>query len=207
MWDINTLKIPFSRVVGFRSNKMDKVDIETSLKAYRLVNPGLVFLVTVGDGEKDNVFACAWNLPVRKEPGMVGILTDKGHYSYSLLTRTWEFGINIPGASLKDAVYGCGSTSGRDVDKFSRFGLTRWKARMIAPPLIKEAVAHIECRVCQVVDMGDTVILLAHILAASVDPLHFKNSEWVFDNGLELLHHIGGNKFAVSSGVVCARET
>lgn len=181
---------------------MDKIDIETSLKAYRLLNPGLVVLVTVGNGEKDNVFAVAWNMPARKEPGMVAFLTDKGHYSYSLINESWEFGINIPDVSLVDAVYGCGSTSGRDNDKFARFGLTRWKAQMIAPPLIKEAIAHLECRVCQVVDLGDTVILLAHILAATVDPRHFKKGLWSFDNGLELIHHLGANRFAVSSRAV-----
>ena len=183
---------------------MDKIHIETSLQAYRLINPGVVFLVTSGNGEKQNVYAAAWNIPIRKEPGMVAIVTDKSHYSYSLITQTWEYGINIPDASLVDAVYGCGSTSGWEVDKFSRFGLTPWKAQMITPPLIKEAIAHMECKVCQTIDMGDTVLFIAHIMVATVDPRHFKNNRWVFDNGLQLIHHIGGDRFAVSSGDIKA---
>jgi len=185
---------------------MDKINIETSLQAYRLVNPGVVFLVSTGNGEKNNIYAAAWNMPIKKEPGMLAVLCDKSHYSYSLICENWELGINIPDASLVDAVYGCGATSGRSLDKFEAFHLTRWKAQMIAPPLIKEAVAHLECRVGRVVDLGDTVLLICHILAATVDPRHFKNNAWNFENGLRLLHHVGSNSFSVSSNIINAQK-
>ncbi|MGE5342804.1 MAG: flavin reductase family protein [Candidatus Omnitrophota bacterium] len=186
---------------------MDKISIETSLQAYRLINPGVVFLVTSGNGDRDNIYAAAWNMPIRKEPGMLAILCDKSHYSFSLITETWEFGVNIPDASLVDAVYGCGATCGREVNKFSHFGLTRWKAQMITPPLIKEAIAHIECKVGQMVDLGDCVLFVAHMMTASVDPQHFKDNAWNFDNGLKLIHHIGGDRFAVSADIIKATKT
>ncbi len=186
---------------------MEKVKIDPTTQAYRLLNPGVVLLISVGDGVKDNLYPVTWNMPLKKEPGMIAILSGKGHFSYPLIAKTGEFGANVPGADLVDAVYGCGSTSGYVIkDKFSRFGLTREKAEFIYAPLVKEAVAHMECRVCQVVDLGNTALLMAIIMKATVDPRHFRDSQWIFDNGLELLHHVGGTRFAVSKHAVTAKE-
>jgi flavin reductase (DIM6/NTAB) family NADH-FMN oxidoreductase RutF len=186
---------------------MKKVNIEASPNAYRLLNPGSVVLITVGDNSKDNLFPVTWNMPVRKDPGMVAILSGKRHYSYPFITSTGEFGMNIPDISIVDAVLGCGTTSGRDVeDKFSRFGLTRQKAQKIKPPLVKEAVAHLECRVCQMVDLGASSLIIGQILAAAADPRHFQKGEWNFDNGLKLIHHLGGDRFCISDRVIIAKR-
>ncbi len=186
---------------------MEKVSLESSPNTYRLLNPGTVVLVSVGDGEKDNLFAVTWNMPVRKEPGMVAILSGKRHYSYSFIAKTGEFGINIPDVSIVDAVMGCGSCSGHNVvDKFSRFNLTRQNGEKIKAPLVREAIAHMECRVCQVVDMGASSLVIAQVLAAAANPLHFKEGKWNYDNGLQLLHHLGGDRFAVSNRVITAKK-
>jgi flavin reductase (DIM6/NTAB) family NADH-FMN oxidoreductase RutF len=186
---------------------MDKVSVSPSPGAYRLLNPGCVVLISVGDGKQDNLFPVTWNMPVRKEPGMVAILSGKRHFSYSLIANTGEFGVNVPDVSLADAVLGCGTVSGRSVkDKFARFGLSRQKAKKIKPPLVEEAIAHLECRVCQVVDLGPSSLVIGHILFAAVDPRHFQKGEWNFDNGLQLIHHLGGDRFCVSDKVIKAKK-
>jgi flavin reductase (DIM6/NTAB) family NADH-FMN oxidoreductase RutF len=145
-------------------------------------------------------------MPIRKEPGMTAILSGKRHYSYPFITSTGEFGMNIPDVSIADAVLGCGSTTGYDVkDKFQRFGLTRKKAQKIKAPLVEEAIAHLECRVCQIIDMGASSLIIAQILAASADPKHFQNGTWNFDNGLQLLHHLGGDQFCISDRAITAK--
>src|SRR5512137_1126652 len=156
-------------------------------KAYRLVNPGCVVLVSVGDGKVDNLFPVTWNMPVRSDPPMVAILSGKDHYSFPIIARTGELALNVPDASIVDAVLGCGMTTGADVpDKFARFGLSRRPPSRIAAPLVAEAVAHLECRISQVVDMGDSALLVAQVLAAAVDPRHFHDGRWRFDQGLRL---------------------
>ena len=184
---------------------MEKVNIEESPNAYRLLNPGSVVLITVGDGNKDNLFPVTWNMSIRKDPGMVAILSGKRHYSYPFIAGTGEFGMNVPDISIADAVLGCGTISGRDVeDKFSRFGLSRQKAQKIKPPLVKEAIAHLECRVCQMVDLGASSLIIGQIVAAAADPRHFQKGEWNFDNGLKLIHHLGGDRFCISDKVIKA---
>jgi flavin reductase (DIM6/NTAB) family NADH-FMN oxidoreductase RutF len=178
---------------------MDKLPIEPLDSAYRLLNPGSPVLVSVGDAERDNLFTVTWNMPLRKDPGMVGILSGKRHFSYPLIIKTGEFGLNIPDLSILEATLGCGRTSGSKVpDKFARFGLTRQKASRIQAPLVSEALGSLECRVCQVVDLGRSSLLIAQILAATADPRHFDKGAWRFDNGLKLIHHLGADDFCVS---------
>lgn len=181
---------------------MDKAEVPPS-EAYRLVNPGCVTLVSVGDGERDNLFAVTWNMPVRKDPGMVAIVSGKAHHSYRFIASTGELALNVPDLAIADAVLGCGKTSGRDVpDKFERFGLTRERAARIRPPLVAEAVASLECRVCQVVDLGSSSLLVAQVLRAVASTEHYGPEGWTFAHGLRLIHHLGGADFAVSERAV-----
>lgn len=176
--------------------------------AYRLLNPGAVVLVSGGDGERDGVFALTWNMPVRKCPGTVALLSGKRHYTYGFIERTGELGISVPDVSLVDAVYGCGSISGhRGVDKWERFGITRQQPERIRAPLVEEAIATLECRVEQVVDLGPSALIVAEIVAARAAPEHFTpNGAWCFDHGLQLIHHLGGTEFGVTDRAVRARS-
>ncbi len=171
--------------------------------AYRVLNPGCVVLISTGDGERDNLFAVTWNMPVRKDPPMMALMSSKRHHSWELISKTGEFGVNVMHADHASALLGCGSVSGRtEPDKFARFALNRTPAQLIRAPLVSESVASLECRICQVVDMGASALLIAQIIAGHGDPLHFVDGFWSFDNGLRLLHHLTGPDFAVSSDTV-----
>ena len=74
---------------------MKKIKIDPSPNAYRLLNPGAVALISVGDGKADNLFSVTWNMPLRREPGMVAMLSGKGHLSYPFIQKTGE-GIWLP---------------------------------------------------------------------------------------------------------------
>ena len=178
---------------------MNKKRIEPLANAYQLINHGPVVLISVGDGKKDNLFTVAWNMPLRKEPPMVAIESGKGHYSYDFIARTGEFAINVPSADIINEVLAAGKVSGAAVDdKFDHVGLTRQAASCIKAPLIAEAAANLECRVCQVVDLGASAILIAQVVDAVVGGGLFDDKGWNFDNGLQLIHHLGGNNFCVS---------
>ena len=67
-------------------------------------------------------------------------------------------------------------------------------------------MAHLECRVCQVVDLGASSLLLAQVLEATAATEHFQNGRWLFSNGLQLIHHLGGDQFAISDRAVTANK-
>jgi flavin reductase (DIM6/NTAB) family NADH-FMN oxidoreductase RutF len=93
----------------------------------------------------------------------------------------------------------------KEPDKFGRFGLTRQPATRIKAPLVTECVANLECRVCQLVDLGTSTLIVAQILAAVADTRHVQRGQWSFDNGLRLLHHLSGSRFCVSGEAITAR--
>lgn len=170
-------------------------------KSARLLNPGAVALVSAAHKGRDNLFAVTWNMPVRKDPGMVAILSGKRHFTYPLIADSGEMALNLPTENLREAVFGCGSVSGhKEEDKWTRFGLTREEGRVIGAPLVREAVARLECRICQVVDLGKSALLLAQIVAADIEEEHYneKDGGYTYASGLKLLHHLGGNRFSVS---------
>ena len=55
-----------------------------------------------------------------------------------------------------------------DTDKFARYKLTPVRAKLVRPPLIKECLANIECKVADIVTQHNIVVLKA--VAAYIDP-------------------------------------
>jgi flavin reductase (DIM6/NTAB) family NADH-FMN oxidoreductase RutF len=93
-------------------------------KAFTLMEPGPVVLVTTNDGQKDNVMTISWTL-VLDFSAIFAITTGPWNYSYSALCESKECVIAIPTVDLIDAVVGVGTCSGKDTDKFEKFGLAR----------------------------------------------------------------------------------
>jgi flavin reductase (DIM6/NTAB) family NADH-FMN oxidoreductase RutF len=127
-------------------------------KAFTLIEPGPVVLVTTTDGRKDNVMTISWTM-VLDFSAAFALTTGPWNYSYAALQTTKECVIAIPTVDMIDIAVGVGTCSGRDVDKFETFDLTRLKAKHVSAPLIKECVANIECRVVDIIERYNVVIL------------------------------------------------
>jgi flavin reductase (DIM6/NTAB) family NADH-FMN oxidoreductase RutF len=54
---------------------------------------------------------------------------------------------------------GIGTSSGKDTDKFEKYGLTPKKGKTVNAPLIQECLANIECRVIDIIKKHDIIIL------------------------------------------------
>ncbi len=63
----------------------------------------------------------------------------------------------------------------REEDEFAWAGLTAVPSSRVCPPRVAEAKAHLECEVVQVVDDGDTHIVLGRIAHVHVDPSVWKD--------------------------------
>jgi flavin reductase (DIM6/NTAB) family NADH-FMN oxidoreductase RutF len=127
-------------------------------KAFTLIEPGPVVLVTTHDGQKDNVMTISWTLVVDFTP-VLAITTGEWNHSFAALRKSRECVIAIPTVDLIDEVVGIGTCSGRDTDKFARFGLTPVRGKFVAAPLIRECLANIECRVVDIVGKHNIVVL------------------------------------------------
>ena len=71
--------------------------------------------------------------------------------------------------AIAEKVWLCGSASGRQVDKFERFGLTALPSSVVKPPLIAECPVNLECRVIDMQVVGDHDLFLGEVAAQHVD--------------------------------------
>jgi len=134
---------------------MEKMQIT---KAFTLMEPGPVVLITTNDGEKSNIMTISWTMVMDFTP-IFAITTGPWNYSYTALEKTGECVIAIPTVDMIDQVVGVGICSGTDTDKFEKFGLTPVKGELVGAPLIKECLANIECRVVDIIEEHNIVVL------------------------------------------------
>lgn len=135
-------------------------------KVFTLIEPGPVILVTTSDGEKCNVMTISWTMVLDFTPKFA-ITTGPWNYSFTALRNTRNCVIAVPTIDLLDRVVGIGTCSGADTDKFSKFKLTAVPGKIVKAPLIKECLANIECKVVDLIDKHNIVVLEA--VAAYVD--------------------------------------
>ncbi|HMM74124.1 MAG TPA: flavin reductase family protein [Gammaproteobacteria bacterium] len=135
-------------------------------KAFTLIEPGPVVLVTTNDGRRDNVMTISWTMVVDFTPRFA-MTTGPWNFSYAALRKFKECVVAIPTVDLIGKVVGIGICSGSETDKFEKFRLTPLPGRYVRPPLIEECLANIECRVVDIVKRHDIIVLEA--LAAYFD--------------------------------------
>jgi len=135
-------------------------------RAFTLIEPGPVVLVTTHDGRKDNIMTISWTMVLDFTP-VFAITTGEWNHSYAALRKSRECVVAIPTVDLLDKVVGIGTCSGKDTDKFARFGLTPVRGKFVRAPLIKECLANLECKVVDIVKRHDIVVLEA--VAAYLD--------------------------------------
>lgn len=178
--------------------------------ASRLINHGPTVLVTSADGERRNVMAAAWSMPVEFTPPRIAVVIDKRTYTRELVAASGAFGICLPGSALMDLTYAVGGSSGRDGDKFLRYGIVASKGPVLGVPVIESGcAAWLECRLIRephTEDAYDTCF--AEVVAAAADDRVFANGHWAFrDDNLDLqtIHHLGGGQFVHAAGMRRAR--
>ncbi len=116
-------------------------------KVYQLLEPGPVVLLTTAHKGRANVMTMSWHMMVEFEPPLIACVLSNANHSFATLRATKECVIAVPGLELAPIVVGIGNCSGRDLDKFERFGLTQAPAECVAPPLVAECFANLECKV------------------------------------------------------------
>lgn len=163
-------------------------------KAFTLIEPGPVVLVTTNDGEKNNIMTISWTMITDFSPRFA-MTTGPWNYSYHALRHSRECVIAIPTADIIDLVVGIGTCSGADTDKFEKFGLTPLTGKHVGAPLIKECLANIECKVIDIVEKHSIIVL--------------EGVEAYFDESREekrTIHAIGDGTFIVDGDKLDRRE-
>jgi flavin reductase (DIM6/NTAB) family NADH-FMN oxidoreductase RutF len=129
-------------------------------RAFTLMESGPVVLVTTHDGHKSNIMTISWTMVLDFTP-VFAITTGEWNHSFAALRKYRECVIAIPTVDMLDKVVGIGTCSGKDTDKFARFRLTPVQGKVVRSPLIKECLANMECKVIDIVNRHNIVVLEA----------------------------------------------
>jgi flavin reductase (DIM6/NTAB) family NADH-FMN oxidoreductase RutF len=160
---------------------------------YRLLEPGPVVLLTTAHKGRHNVMTMSWHTMMEFEPPLVGCVVSNRDFSFTALRATREAVIAIPAAALSRQVVACGNSSGRDTDKFARFGLTPLQAALVAPPLVAECMANLECHVVDTTLVNRYGFFILEVVKAWHDPVQ---------KGAPTLHHEGRGRFRIDGRVL-----
>jgi len=162
-------------------------------KVYQLLEPGPVVLLTTAHKGRANVMTMSWHMMVEFEPPLVACVVSVANHSFAALRATKECVVALPSAKLASIVVGIGNCSGRDIAKFEKFCLTSMPATKVAPPLVAECFANLEC---QVVDAGFVRkynLFVLEVVKAWIDPLQ---------RNAKTFHHHGYGRFVIDGRTI-----
>ena len=162
-------------------------------KVYQLLEPGPVVLLTTARKDRANIMTMSWHMMVEFEPPLIACVVSNRNYSFAALRATKECVIAIPAVELALKVVEVGNCSGRNVEKFERFGLTPAPAELVAAPLVAECFANLECKVADTRFVERHGIFILEVLKAWTDPAQ-KNPKTI--------HHHGYGRFAVDGEMI-----
>jgi flavin reductase (DIM6/NTAB) family NADH-FMN oxidoreductase RutF len=159
-----------------------------------------VLISCAGKAERSNIITLAWAMPTSINPPLIAISIAPRRHSHHLIEETREFVVNIPTMGILKETLFCGRMSGRDHDKFKETGLTQMPAKKVRAPIIKECVAHLECRLHNQFTTGDHTIFVGEIVEAYADKEAFTD-EYNLKKA-KMVFHLGGNDFATLNSKV-----
>ncbi len=176
------------------TRRFDKVDLPLQ-QVRRYLEPGPIVLLSSSHAGERNVMTIGWHTVMEFSPSLVGCVIAASNHSFELVRRSRACVINVPTTALVDAVVGIGTSSGSEVDKFERYGLSVEEG--FDAPVIRECYANFVCRLHDDSLVGKYNFFIWEVVAARVarSPKHPKT-----------LHYTGAGEFMVAEKVI-SRKT
>jgi len=126
-----------------------------------------VCLVGANVEGKANFEAIAWFTFLGSQPLMVGVVSDRRHFTNRGVRENKCFSVNVPSASLVEAVDYCGLYSGSKVDKSGVFSL--FYGELEDAPMIVECAVCLECRLVRTVKLNRNELLVGEVANVYVE--------------------------------------
>ncbi len=113
-----------------------------------MADPGLLLAAHGVDGGPANAMTIGWATfgVIWGLPDLLGDGAAVAH-TYGLIEVHREFTVNVPTHAIEEEVSYCGTSSGREHDKFSETGLTPLRSRVVNAPTVGECSVTFECKV------------------------------------------------------------
>lgn len=166
-------------------------------KVRRYLEPGPIVLVSSAWKGEHNIMTMGWHTVMEFSPSLVGCIISSANHSFEMVRKSRECVINLPTTALTDEVVGIGTSTGAEIDKFEKFGLTADKAEKVKAPVIRECHASFECRLADASLVNKYNFFIWEVVSARVaaSPKH-----------PETLHYKGEGVFMVAGKIIHRRK-
>ena len=143
--------------------------MKTNFGPSKILFPSPVALVVTGTMNEANIATIAWASLLTSKPPTLGISVGQKGFTGEAIKNNKNFTVNIASAGIMTKADFCGITSGKEIDKFERSGLTKMPSNVIASPIIKECPLNLECRLTDWRIIGQTIHFVGEIEETHVD--------------------------------------
>jgi flavin reductase (DIM6/NTAB) family NADH-FMN oxidoreductase RutF len=143
--------------------------MKTKLGAQRILFPLPTVLVVTGTFEKANIVTIAWISLMSSKPPTLGISVGTKGFSGEQIKMNKNFSVNLATIDIMTETDFCGITSGKEINKFERTGLTKISSSIIESPIIKECPLNLECRLVEANIAGTTNHFIGEIVETHID--------------------------------------
>lgn len=136
-----------------------------------------LYVVCSGNKEHGNGFICNTVMQVTSDPVQLAVCCNKNNYTSEFIARSGTLSITVLPESVSPELIGTfGYQSGRDKDKLQGFEVSYGIDDV--PVLLSEAVATIEGKVKQTIDVGTHLIYICEVTEAT---LHSNTNPITYD--------------------------
>ena len=119
------------------------------------------------------------------------------------IRNTKEFSINIVSEEIGEKMVKCSTDYEKEVDEYSKSGLSPLSSKKIKPPIVSESKISLECILNQIVqigkeDAGSGFIVIGTIVLFHIDDEVYDNGRIILDK-LQPLGRVAGNGYVRST--------
>jgi flavin reductase (DIM6/NTAB) family NADH-FMN oxidoreductase RutF len=104
-----------------------------------------------------------------------------------VISNTKEFVVNIPTSKQIHLVEVCGTTSGKDTDKFAALGLDKLPAAIVSAPLVAVCPINLECQVRHTMQLGSHDLFVAEVVKVHAQHGLLREDGEIDDQALDCL--------------------
>jgi flavin reductase (DIM6/NTAB) family NADH-FMN oxidoreductase RutF len=126
-----------------------------------------LYVVCSGNKEKGNGYICNTVMQVASNPVKVAICCNKNNYTAEIIKASGVLSVSVLPESVSQEVIGTfGYQSGRNINKFEDFDVCYGFQGV--PILLTNAIATLECKVEQTIDVGTHLLFICEVEEATL---------------------------------------
>ncbi|WP_048601281.1 flavin reductase family protein [Rubeoparvulum massiliense] len=171
-----------------------KATIEVS-EGFPFYFPEITGVVTVEAKGQINICTVAMHSHVSFMPPMYAISLAKERYTLQMIKESGEFAFHFITGDHASRFREAGLYSGKDMNKFTTFHIPIVPGVATDAPILEEAFLSLECKVKNIVSVGDHEMVIGQVLYEHYDPTMYREDGALLRDHLNVAVHLGGLQF------------